>query len=396
MTIISPSLYANNVISIDSICTQPITMNSKIVTVCNDINFSNRVNNHAIHLNELDQNLVITNHTKLDINNSDIGRLIKVNEKNAYLLAETHSECIQVLDLNIEQQQAHSLLKYCDSSPLSLPYEVYKQSIILSDQSLFFPVLFNESNQTTVKVIRVNKQKKYQVLDIPEYINYIPISFVKFIDKSILLLRSKDDPEKSVLLSFRQDGKGNMKYSLLYDTSTFLVLTVSNANEKILIVGNNFEEEHMYFSIYEVEVTGNVKKLLDKEPLPFRPAFVKMDETSMELYGAFVDATLQALAVGIFQVESLSAPELKLKSLKKISTDKYPLLLITPKDVTYIIIDKPTYLLSLNSTKQQKKQLKYSNVSGMLYPSLFHLFAEQYLFYIIKDSKQYKSVIEKL
>ena len=386
------TLHAGSVLSINQACTKPIIVNSKIFSICNDLNYTDRTMDHPVFLTEINQQLEVINNTNLSITDSDIGRLVKRDSKNAYLLGETKSKCVQVFNINLNNKNTTSLLEYCDDGKLSLPFEVTSQSLILNNQSLVFPLYSKESNITTIKIIQIDDKKETKTLHIKEFENFNVVYFVRFDNHNVLLLRSKKDPLVAVVLAILEDTTGNLQYTKLYETSTFLIMTISNVNNRIFITGNEFNQQQMSFSLIEVFTKGTSRKLIDKWPIPLHPTLLLANSKLMKLYGVVVDANMQALAVSSFNVNSTRTTPLKVSYSHKLNTLKYPLALIHDHGIDYLLTDNKASLLS--NTK--KTELNYSSISGVLYPSIFYINSQKYLFYIVNDNGQFRSIFEEL
>ena len=387
------TLHASSELSLNQACTKPIVANSKIFTICNDLNNTNRTVNHPVFLTEINHQLEVVNNTKLPITDNDIGRLIKRDSENAYLIGETRSKCIQLFNINLNSKSTTSLLRYCDGKNLSLPFEVTNQSLILNDQSLLLPLYSKESNVTTIKIIGIDKDNKAKVLHVKKYKNYQIISFVQFDNRSLLLLRSKKDPLNAVVLAVMEDATGKLQYTELYETSTFLIMTLSNINNRILIAGNQFNQSQMFFTLRELFLDRTSTKLIDKWPIPLRPTLLLSKLSTMKLYGVLLDENFQAFTVSIFDVNPIDKIPLKVTSLHKLKSREYPLALVYNQKIGYLITgSKASSILSDTG----EKELLYSDISAAIYPNIFEMDNRKYIFYIVQNKGQLKSVFEEL
>lgn len=388
-------LQANSsILSISSVCTNPIEINASIVIVCNDIDFNDRKKNHLVQLLEIDKNLKVSHTVKLDINYSDIGKIVKVNNKHAYLLGETTSKCIQVLDLNLKEYKVKKMLYHCGTAPLFFPFEGHNLTLLLEDNSLLFPIVLKQLNETVVQIMYVNNKKHKEVISLEEYKGYVPIAFEKFHNKSVLLLRSKENPFNSVLLSFVQKTDGSMSYSVLYKTTDFTIMTLTNINDKVYISGNAFLNDYIYFGLYEIVSNGSLYAHLNNVPMSFFPAFISYD-TNLTVIGVTRGRDKKTMAVTSHIVDRNLELGIKLDTIDIVPSTDYPLILIDGENPGFLLRGKTAYILFPKS--KIKLPLQFSNISSnMLYPNLFHFLDSKYVFYIIKDNEEYKSIIEKL
>ncbi len=393
---VSVLLQANNsILSINSICTKPIEINTSIVSVCNYIDVANRDKNHPIKLLEIDKNLKISNTIQLDINHSDIGKIIKIDNEYAYLLGETTSHCIEVFKLHFNEYNVTKIMQYCDSSPFSFPFEGYNLTLLLEDNSLLFPVVLRKDNETVPQIMHVNSKKQQEVMSLEKYKGFIPIKFEKFHDKNILLMRSKENPFHSVLLAIVLNSEGNMQYSLLYETTDFIIMTLTNIDNKIYISGNAFKNDQVYFGLFEVKaINGVVDVLVDNIPLAFFPAFIDVN-TTLEVIGITKGKNKNTVAITSYQIDKNFKFGIKLDTLDIVSPTFYPLVLMDETNVGFLLKEEEKAYLLFPRTKR-KYHLVFSNIrTNMLYPSVFYFLGNKYISYIIKDG-EYKSIIEKI
>ncbi len=399
LIIVVTTVYANSFVMRDRVCANPLSMNS-IVVACNDINFSNRADDYAVHLYELNDQLQTVAKTKLNIESGFVAKAIKKNEKELFLLAETHTKCIELFLVNMQHKQSDSILRYCDTESLSLDDEYYPQSILVDNRSLLFSMERESSSGTTVQLLYLQneEQRTYQIITFPQYKEYLLVKMMPYKEGALVLLRSDSEPNNAVIMQLVKQHNGDLVKTVLYETDTVEISSFEVHHDDIFLFGNSGKKANLSLFVYKIDATKKLSKLLKKHPINFRPIELKVG-VGLMLTGIFLNDNGRASHIGLVHV--LPAKKAIVSSYK---VDEYSYcampLPVEDSDYMSLFLKEKNMLVRidpLRATIQQKVTLPVSHV--LLIPNsprLLHYAGKVFITYTAVKGREIKNSIQEI
>lgn len=388
------SAIANDTLTIDAVCCTPQKYSNSIISICEKIDLNST--HRDVSLYTINQNLNIEKKLNLDINDTDIWRSIRV-DNSIFLLGQSELGCLDSYRYSLIDYKQKSKKRYCDKSTLSFPYEAFKQTVVLPDNSLFFPILSEENNNTIVKTLHFDKNAFFEISKFNEYAGYQPIQVEVSGNYITLFLRSKSEPNNSAFIVYRLDSDGKIKIVNIYNESKRRITYMKFIQNTIYAVSKNKDIAKPLTYIREINVETNVTQEYAYESKTFLPAYIKYVHNKLKIYGFDITEDGGILLSSILTDDNRT---FTYKNYSKVYTETYPLLVQNHERFGFILPDTPSSFILFD--EEQEVYTKVAIISPRVHyivaPSMLNIKENMFMFYHIgiDKEKRIKAVFKKI